>query len=150
MRWYKCSRTRSPTLLTRVGQPVQVDPRLSSSRLQLTWAYQHRDRIQGIAFMEALAAPSRWAEFPDDVVNLFQGFPSPAGEHMVLEQNLWIDGVLPGLIQRQLSDEEMDYYRQPFASPGEDRRPPRDHPDLAKPDRDNRQRRSAPSGLRAR
>jgi len=31
--------------------------------------------------------------------------------------------VLPALIQRQLSDEEMDHYRQPFASPGEDRRP---------------------------
>jgi haloalkane dehalogenase len=73
--------------------------------------------------MEALAAPSRWAEFPDDVVNLFQGFRSPAGERMVLEQNLWIEGVLPALIQRQLSDEEMDHYRQPFARPGEDRRP---------------------------
>jgi haloalkane dehalogenase len=93
------------------------------SALGFDWAYQHRDRIQGIAFMEALAAPSRWAEFPDDVVNLFQGFRSPAGEHMVLEQNLWIEGVLPALIQRQLSDEEMDHYRQPFARPGEDRRP---------------------------
>jgi len=93
------------------------------SALGFDWAYQHRDRIQGIAFMEALAAPSRWAEFPDDVVNLFRGFRSPAGEHMVLEQNLWIEGVLPALIQRQLSDEEMDHYRQPFASPGEGRRP---------------------------
>ena len=93
------------------------------SALGFDWAYQHRDRIQGIAFMEALAAPSRWADFPDDVVNLFQGFRSPAGEHMVLEQNLWIEGVLPALIQRQLSDEEMEHYRQPFASPGEDRRP---------------------------
>src|SRR5580698_1937082 len=91
--------------------------------LGFDWAYQHRDRVQGIAFMEALAAPSRWADFPDDVVNLFRGFRSPAGEHMVLEQNLWIEGVLPALIQRQLSDEEMDHYRQPFASPGEDRRP---------------------------
>ena len=56
-------------------------------------------------------------------MNMFQGFRSPAGEHLVLEQNLWIEGVLPALIQRQLSDEEMDHYRQPFASPGEDRRP---------------------------
>jgi haloalkane dehalogenase len=93
------------------------------SALGFDWACRHRDRIQGIAFMEALAAPSRWTEFSDDVVNLFQGFRSPAGEHMVLDQNLWIEGVLPALIQRQLSDEEMDHYRQPFASPGEDRRP---------------------------
>jgi haloalkane dehalogenase len=87
------------------------------------WARQHHDRVQGIAFMEGIVTPSRWAHFPDDVVNMFRGFRSPAGEHMVLEQNLWIEGVLPALIQRQLSDEEMDHYRQPFASPGEDRRP---------------------------
>jgi haloalkane dehalogenase len=41
---------------------------------------------------------------------------------MVLDQNLWIEGVLPALIQRRLSDEEMVHYRLPFASPGEDRR----------------------------
>ena len=41
----------------------------------------------------------------------------------MLEQNIFVEGVLPASIQRQLSDEEMDHYRQPFASPGEDRRP---------------------------
>jgi haloalkane dehalogenase len=87
------------------------------------WACQHRDRVQAIAFMEGIVTPPRWTDFPDDVVKMFQGFRSPAGEHLVLEQNLWIEGVLPALIQRQLSDEEMDHYRLPFASPGEDRRP---------------------------
>jgi haloalkane dehalogenase len=87
------------------------------------WACQHRDRVQGIAFMEGIVAEARWTDFPHDVVDLFQGFRSPAGEHMVLDQNLWIEGVLPALIQRQLSDEEMDHYREPFARPGEDRRP---------------------------
>ena len=87
------------------------------------WASQHRDRVQGIAFMEGIVTQPRWTDFPDDVVTMFQGFRSPAGEHMVLEQNLWIEGVLPALIQRQLSDEEMNHYRLPFASPGEDRRP---------------------------
>jgi haloalkane dehalogenase len=42
---------------------------------------------------------------------------------MVLEQNIFVEGVLPAQIQRQLSDEEMGRYRQPFANPGEDRRP---------------------------
>jgi haloalkane dehalogenase len=93
------------------------------SAVGFDWACQHRDRVQGIAFMEGIVTPPRWTDFPDDVVNMFQGFRSPAGEHMVLEQNLWIEGVLPALIQRQLSDEEMDHYRLPFASPGEDRRP---------------------------
>jgi haloalkane dehalogenase len=87
------------------------------------WACRHPDRVQGIVFMEGIVAEARWTDFPDDVVNLFRGFRSPAGEHMVLDQNLWVEGVLPALIQRQLSDEEMDHYRRPFASPGEDRRP---------------------------
>lgn len=87
------------------------------------WACQHRERVQGVAFMEGIVAQPRWTDFPDDVVSMFQGFRSPAGEHMVLEQNLWIEGVLPALIQRQLGAEEMDHYRRPFAGPGEDRRP---------------------------
>ncbi|MDT5242572.1 MAG: haloalkane dehalogenase, partial [Mycobacterium sp.] len=36
---------------------------------------------------------------------------------------LFVEAVLPGGIQRKLSDEEMDHYREPFRRPGEDRRP---------------------------
>jgi haloalkane dehalogenase len=42
---------------------------------------------------------------------------------MVLEQNTFVEAVLPGAILRRLSDEEMDHYRKPFVNPGEDRRP---------------------------
>jgi haloalkane dehalogenase len=93
------------------------------SALGFDWACQHPDRVQGIAFMEAIVAESSWRDFPPDVVDLFRGFRSPAGERMVLEQNLWVEAVLPALIQRRLTEEEMDHYRRPFASPGEDRRP---------------------------
>jgi haloalkane dehalogenase len=51
---------------------------------------------------------------------------------MVLEHNIFVEGVLPAQIQRTLSEDEMNHYRQPFANPGEDRRPtlswPRDVP----------------------
>jgi haloalkane dehalogenase len=87
------------------------------------WANQYRNRIQGIAFMEAIVAPMTWSEFPDDVREVFQGFRSPRGERMVLEQNIFVESVLPAQILRRLSDEEMGHYRQPFANPGEDRRP---------------------------
>jgi haloalkane dehalogenase len=93
------------------------------SALGFDWASQHRDRVQGIAFMEAIVTPTTWPEFPSDFRELFQRFRSPEGERLVLEQNIFVEGVLPGGIQRQLSDEEMNHYRQPFASPGEDRRP---------------------------
>lgn len=41
----------------------------------------------------------------------------------MLEQNTFVERVLPGAIRRRLSDEEMDQYRRPFTNPGEDRRP---------------------------
>ena len=34
------------------------------SVLGFDWANQHRDRIQGIAFMEACVTPISWSEFP--------------------------------------------------------------------------------------
>lgn len=93
------------------------------SALGFDWANQHRDRVQGIAFMECIVTPITWSEFPADARPIFEGFRSPQGEAMVLEQNLFIEGVLPGGMERKLSDEEMDHYRQPFVDPGESRRP---------------------------
>ncbi|MDT5013942.1 MAG: haloalkane dehalogenase, partial [Mycobacterium sp.] len=93
------------------------------SVLGFDWANQHRDRVAGIAYMEAIAMPIDWADFPGSVRGVFQGFRSPEGESMVLEQNLFVEAVLPGGIQRKLTDEEMDHYRGPFGNPGEDRRP---------------------------
>jgi haloalkane dehalogenase len=91
--------------------------------LGFDWARQHRDRVAGIAHMEGIGTPMTWADFHPSVRGVFQGFRSPEGERMVLEQNMFVEGVLPGAIRRRLSDEEMDHYRQPFATAGEDRRP---------------------------
>jgi haloalkane dehalogenase len=91
--------------------------------LGFDWARQHRDRVAGIAHMEGIGTPMTWSDFHPSVRGVFQGFRSPEGERMVLEQNMFVEGVLPGAIRRRLSDEEMDHYRQPFATAGEDRRP---------------------------
>ena len=93
------------------------------SALGFDWANQHRDRVRGIAFMEAVVTPMSWSDFPSNVREVFQGFRSLHGEKMVLEQNLFVEAVLPGAIQRRLSEDEMHHYRQPFVNPGEDRRP---------------------------
>jgi haloalkane dehalogenase len=93
------------------------------SVLGFDWANRHRDRVQGIAYMEAIVTPMTWNDFHPSVRGVFQGFRSPEGERMVLEQNIFVEGVLPGAIRRRLSDEEMNHYRRPFAEPSEDRRP---------------------------
>ena len=42
---------------------------------------------------------------------------------MVLEQNMFVEQVLPGGMLRTLTEAEMAQYRRPFARQGEDRRP---------------------------
>src|ERR1700726_1070064 len=71
------------------------------SALGFDWANRHRDRVAGIAFMEAIVTPMTWQDFHDSVRGVFQGFRSPNGEPMVLEQNIFVEAVLPGAIRRR-------------------------------------------------
>ena len=73
--------------------------------------------------MESVSVPMEWSDFPDEVAQIFRSFRSPGGDAMVLENNMFIEGVLQGITQRKLSDEEMKHYRRPFRNAGEDRRP---------------------------
>ncbi len=93
------------------------------SALGFDWANRHRDRVIGIAFMEAIVRPVTWEEWPDAARPIFQAFRSPAGEEMVLDKNVFVERVLPGSIIRDLTDEEMSVYRAPFSEAGERRRP---------------------------
>jgi len=94
------------------------------SALGFDWANRHRDAVRGIAYMEAIVAPiASWDEWPKAARATFEGFRSEKGEEMVLEQNLFIEGMLPSSILRKLSDDEMNEYRRPFLNAGEDRRP---------------------------
>ena len=94
------------------------------SALGFDWANRHRERLKGIAYMEAIVAPiPSWDDWPPPVVPVFQAFRSEAGEQMVIEQNTFVEQVLPGAILRDLDDAEMTEYRRPFLEPGESRRP---------------------------
>jgi len=93
------------------------------SALGFDWASNQPERVAGIAYMEAIVAPLTWADWPDNARSVFQGFRSSAGETMILDKNLFVEGVLPNAIIRDLTDREMDTYRKPFTHPGEDRRP---------------------------
>jgi haloalkane dehalogenase len=93
------------------------------SALGFDWANRHRDAVAGLAYMEAIVRPVTWADWPERARGVFQAFRSPAGDAMILEQNLFIERVLPGSIIRKLSDAEMDVYRRPFREAGEARRP---------------------------
>ena len=94
------------------------------SALGFDWANRHRDAVKGIAFMEAIVRPQGWDHW--DVMNMrpfLEALRSDAGEKMVLEENFFIEKILPGAVLRPLSAEEIAQYRRPFTEPGEGRRP---------------------------
>jgi len=93
------------------------------SALGFDWANHHRDRVQGIVYMEAIVRPLSWAEWPEASRRVFQGFRSAAGEELVLDKNMFVERVLPASILRQLEPAEMAEYRRPFANSPEDRWP---------------------------
>jgi haloalkane dehalogenase len=77
-------------------------------------AFRHRDQVQAIVYMEAIVQPRRWDDFPDGRDAMFRALRSEQGEHMVLDENFFIEVVLPRSVIRTLSEQEMAAYRAPF------------------------------------
>jgi haloalkane dehalogenase len=65
--------------------------------------------------MEAVVQPFSWDNF-GNAADIFRALRSSEGEHLVLDQNFFVESVLPGAIIRSLSEEEMATYRAPFAA----------------------------------
>jgi haloalkane dehalogenase len=93
------------------------------SQLGFTWAYHHPDAVRGIAYVQALVGNFSWGQWPPEVQALFRRFRSPEGEALVLQQNFFVERILPAMTMRKLTEAEMNEYRRPFRNPGEDRRP---------------------------
>lgn len=71
--------------------------------------------------------PLTWEQFPEAGRGIFRAFRSEAGEDLILDKNLFIEGVLPASVLRPLGD-DLDVYRAPYLEPGESRRPTLDWP----------------------
>jgi haloalkane dehalogenase len=93
------------------------------SALGFDWANQHRARIRAIAYMESIVCPLSWSDWPDNARRVFQNMRSSAGEEMVLNNNVFVERILPSSIMRTLTESELAEYRRPFLIAGEDRRP---------------------------
>lgn len=93
------------------------------SALGFDWAKQHPAALKGLCYMEAIVAPVTWDDWPEAARPIFQAMRSPAGEEIILTKNVFVERILPSSVIRDLTDEEMDEYRRPFAEPGEGRRP---------------------------
>jgi len=92
----------------------------TGSMFGFDWANQHRDRIQGIAYMESIVAPLLVSDFPEYVQAQLKHM-TPEGLEASLQGLDFLEGFL--LSARNFSDVEKAHYRAPFLNAGEDRRP---------------------------
>jgi haloalkane dehalogenase len=85
------------------------------SGLAFHLAARRPDFMEGFAFMEFIRPMPTWNDFHPDQVGTFQKFRTPGiGEKMILEDNAFVEGVLPAATVRKLTEEEMSVYRSPF------------------------------------
>jgi len=76
--------------------------------------------VRGLAFMEFIRPMARWGDFHqmEAAREVFRKLRTPGiGEAMILDENVFVERLLPGSIKRKLTDDEMAVYRSPFATP---------------------------------
>jgi len=91
------------------------------SVLGLNYARQNEENVHAVAFLEALVPPA----FPMESIeafgpnaDTFRAFRDPeTGPQLLIDQNVFIEQLLPAQVIRPLTDAEMDAYRAPFTDP---------------------------------
>lgn len=91
--------------------------------LAIDWARSHPQRVRGIAYLETLVAPVKSGTANEPEPKVFGPLRTPAGEQMVLQDNIFIEQILQAGTLRTLGAAELDLYREPYLRAGEDRRP---------------------------
>ena len=91
------------------------------SGLGFDYARRNPDNVKGIAFMEAVVAPAMPTTFetmPPSLAEFFQTMRTEGiGEELILNQNMFVEQVLPGAVARGLTEAEMKHYRAPYPDP---------------------------------
>lgn len=87
------------------------------------WAYHHQSALRGIAYMETFVQPLEWKDLPEDFHPTLKAVRSEEGIQLVLEENMFIEKMLPGVTGSELSEKAMNEYRRPYLNAGEDRLP---------------------------
>lgn len=96
------------------------------SVIGMDWARQNDDRVAGIAMMEALVAPfypildsteGKERIGKAGAVRHYELYHSDAAYELAIEQNLFVEQTMQLHTFRELSQREMDAYREPFRDP---------------------------------
>jgi haloalkane dehalogenase len=89
------------------------------SALGFDYAFRHQENVKGIVFMEAILRVPSLADLDPLPRRLFKLFRTQGiGELMVMGGNFFVEKVIPLSVVREMTDEEMDAYREPFPTFG--------------------------------
>jgi len=83
-------------------------------------AARRPELVRGLAFMEFIRPFASWDDFHQttEAREAFQAFRTPGvGERLIIDENVFVERVLPGSTVRRLSDDELAVYRAPFPTP---------------------------------
>jgi len=86
------------------------------SGLGFYYAYQHQNNVRGIAFMEAMSPPLFPIIDSADAHLFINLLRTDQGEELVINQNAMFDVFLQQGIVRNLTEQEMNVYREPYLS----------------------------------
>ena len=84
------------------------------------YAANHSENVRAVALMEAAVPPvlpiQSWEMLqPDEVRETYRAMRDPAvGPELIIQQNIFIEQIIPSGVLRTLSEAEMDAYRAPF------------------------------------
>jgi haloalkane dehalogenase len=84
------------------------------SAIGLGWARRHEERVRGLALMEFVCPIPTWLDVPPGAREAFRAFRSELGRKLLIDENRFIEQILPGGVVRGLTDEEMEACRAPF------------------------------------
>ena len=99
-------------------QPVILVVHDWGSALGLHWARRNAQRVAGLALMEFLP-PLKWEHFDaGGTGDVFRAFRTPeVGRKMIIDENFFVEKLLPGGVVRTLTEKEMQHYRAPYSDP---------------------------------
>lgn len=85
------------------------------SGLGFDYAYRNPTNVSAVVFMEAILASGSIDDLEGDAKTIFSAFRTPViGEFLVMAQNVFIESGLQASVVRELTEEELDAYREPF------------------------------------
>lgn len=88
------------------GGPIGVD-----------YAMRHPGRVKGIVLMETIVRPMQWDEMNMGERYMFRKFRNAGeGDELIVKENYFVEKLLPMMAGRDMTPQEMDQYRAPFAS----------------------------------